>query len=111
MQASKTIELDQDQLHDFTIAKYHLEKKLGVPVTDSAAVQLLANILSSSEVKVTKIKKPLILKYDPDICPVCKKEFFPSTRAKKTCSLDCRKILYKIKRIQTSSKTREDDNI
>lgn len=92
------IELNLQEFDDLSIAKESLEIKIGSPVSYSKAVQLLANIFNSGTIKVIYNKYPKKLNYEQDLCPICKREFFPATRAKKTCSIECRKILYKRKK-------------
>lgn len=93
------IYLDSEQYNDLMVAKYQIEKKLGEPVSDSQAIQIISKIFLSGDGNKMVLKAyQSHLKYDPDICPICKKEYFPSTRAKKTCSAECRKTLYKRKK-------------
>lgn len=88
------ISLDDQQSGDFTVAKSEIESALGASLSDSRVVQLLCQVFFS--IKKSQVARSLQLRDrdDRDICPICKKEFFPSTKIKKTCSNRCRRILY-----------------
>ncbi|MEY4571004.1 MAG: hypothetical protein RLZ10_197 [Bacteroidota bacterium] len=99
MDQSKTINLSHEEFKDLTKARRQIEEKLKEPVSDSQAIQILSKIFISGDGNKMVLKAyQFHLKYDLDICPICKKEYFPATRAKKTCSTECRKILYKRKK-------------
>ena len=100
MEKKLVIELDTQETIEFLHAKKNLEKKLDIEISDNKAIEFLSKIFNAgghSNIRVFNIIKST-MKYEPDLCPVCKNEFFPSTKSKKTCSMNCRKILYKRKK-------------
>lgn len=89
-----TIVLTGQQLDVFVRAKKFVEGRAGISLEDSDFVQLMSKLLESSNQKFSNFSIKSKIDEQVDICPICKKEFFPSTKARKTCSNRCRRILY-----------------
>lgn len=96
MEKPTVIDLNIHESTEFITAKNKLEKKIGEKLSNNKAIELLSKIYNAGGHSTTRVFNMIksTMRYEPDICPVCKKEFFPSTKSKKTCGKICRNTLY-----------------